>query len=50
VQHAHHETRIDAAGRDVLEPSMAGRTYGNRLHHRSNAVKDRRDDRRDQAD
>ena len=50
VQHAHHETRIDAASRDVLEPSMAGRTYGNRLHHRSNTVEDRRDDRRDQAD
>ena len=50
VQHAHHETGIDAAALDVLEPPMAGRADGNSLHHRSNAVEDRRDDRRDQAD
>ena len=50
VQHAHHETGIDAAGRGVLEAPMAGRADGNGLHHRSNAVEHRRDDRRDQAD
>jgi hypothetical protein len=57
--HAHHEppltqqpddqARIDAPGR-VIGGLVAGRPNGDRLHHGGDAVQQRRDDRRDEAD
>jgi len=50
VQHPHHQAGVDTAGGDVLRLPVAGFADGDSLHHRSDAVKHRRDNRRDEAD
>ena len=49
VQQSHHQAGIYAPG-GVFGRLVAGRAYRDRLHHRSHAVQQCRDDCRDQAD
>jgi hypothetical protein len=49
AQHPHDQPRIDAPG-SVIGRLVAGRPDGDGLHHGRDAIQQRRDDRRDEAD